>query len=82
MAETFTDDYGQDLYNVHDRRKCWGPNCPIHAPSTKARLIGKLKWRTDSGFFERICIHGIGHPDPDQVLQDGEGIHGCDGCCV
>ena len=34
--------------------------------------------------MERICDHGIGHPDPDEFrIRNGEddGIHGCDGCC-
>ena len=37
--------------------------------------------------FERICEHGIGHPDPDQVSywqrwgKEALAIHGCDGCC-
>jgi hypothetical protein len=42
--------------------------------------------------FERICLHGVGHPDPDQcyfwsIKFDRETafykeIHGCDGCCI
>jgi hypothetical protein len=32
--------------------------------------------------MERICEHGIGHPDPDQIMRDEAGwVHGCDGCC-
>lgn len=50
-----------------------------------------LVLRYDRGFLgERICPHGIGHPDPDsaEFLKDRDpnsyagGIHGCDGCCV
>jgi hypothetical protein len=47
-----------------------------------------LHWRDDRKIFERICPHGIGHPDPDDLeyrrkkgLPDSKGIHGCDGCC-
>ena len=29
---------------------------------------------------ERVCPHGIGHPDPDRPHHGG-GVHGCDGCC-
>lgn len=39
-------------------------------------------YRGDRGIWERICPHGIGHPDPDQPLDNGRGVHGCDGCCV
>jgi hypothetical protein len=37
--------------------------------------------------MERICPHGVGHPDPDDAayhIRIGQGyktIHGCDGCC-
>jgi hypothetical protein len=37
-------------------------------------------WRGDRGIIERVCDHGIGHPDPDDRNRDK--IHGCDGCCV
>lgn len=36
-------------------------------------------WRDDRSFMERICPHGVGHPDPDDEHADP--IHGCDGCC-
>ena len=48
-------------------------------------------WRNGGMFdikpphMERMCPHGVGHPDPDDVTNLGEdviGIHGCDGCCV
>jgi hypothetical protein len=44
--------------------------------------------------MERICPHGVGHPDPDDLAyrisiakkmgKDTKylGIHGCDGCCT
>lgn len=35
--------------------------------------------------MERICPHGIGHPDPDEINLDenGRSVHGCCGiCCV
>jgi len=40
-------------------------------------------WRDDRKIVERICVHGIGHPDPDQAdfLIDAGMTHGCDGCC-
>jgi len=50
-----------------------------------------LHWRGDRGIFERICEHGVGHPDPDTMDHiantrgareaESESIHGCDGCC-
>jgi hypothetical protein len=35
--------------------------------------------------MERICPHGVGHPDPDEyaIASGGDaGVHGCDGCCA
>jgi hypothetical protein len=31
--------------------------------------------------MERICDHGVGHPDPDEFMAD-VWVHGCDGCCA
>lgn len=49
-------------------------------------------WRTDRDLMERVCPHGVGHPDPDHmdyvrrtsVEQHAyyHGLHACDGCCV
>ena len=42
-----------------------------------------MHWRIDRYIVERICPHGIGHPDPNQILPtDDDGQHGCDGCCL
>jgi hypothetical protein len=47
-----------------------------------------------SRLIERVCPHGVGHPDPDslgyfeRVLSVDRvrflrlGDHGCDGCCI
>lgn len=52
-------------------------------------ITWKLYWRSDLGIFERICEHGIGHPDPDSLSflrkktdDTALSIHECDGCCV
>lgn len=71
---------GQVLTNVHDLGKCAGENCTIHNPSNHAMRDFPRYWRTDwGGFMERICPHGIGHPDPDD--RNAYSVHGCDGCC-
>lgn len=69
---------GQFLENVHSVRSCTGPPCVIHSPSDHHMRDWPLYWRNDASKFERICPHGIGHPDPDDL---GPGVHGCDGCC-
>ena len=38
-------------------------------------------WPT-TGRGERVCPHGVGHPDPDRRHADDPGVHGCDGCCA
>lgn len=48
-------------------------------------------WRDDRALMERLCPHGVGHPDPDDIefkrrvlgvkRAKTEAIHGCDGCC-
>lgn len=36
-------------------------------------------YRQDRHIAEAICTHGVGHPT--LLLYEGDGIHGCDGCC-
>lgn len=77
---------GLNLVNVHDESECVAP-CVIHAPTDHHMRGWQLIWRSDRQIFERICPHGVGHPDPDQFAywdREGlefEGVHGCDGCC-
>lgn len=75
------------LTNVHDISKCRHRACVIHNPSPHHMRFWKLNWRNDRGIFERVCVHGVGHPDPDQFEYWKEmgytsmGTHGCCGCC-
>lgn len=81
---------GKVNINVHDRDKCAGENCCIHNPSDHPLKNAELNWRSDRRIMERLCDHGVGHPDPDDLEyrvivlgQDSKyaGVHGCDGCC-
>ena len=56
------------------------PPCPIHRPGEHRMVTWPLHWRNDRRIFERICQHGIGHPDPDSTPAE-QSAHGCDGCC-
>jgi hypothetical protein len=85
--ETYVDGTGVKL-RVHDKEKCAGEFCSIHNPSDHIMKDWPTHWRDDRGMMERICEHGVGHPDPDDLafkrrhnLGDSEGIHGCCGCC-
>jgi hypothetical protein len=64
--------------------------CPLHKPSDHGMNTWPMVMRS-TALIERVCKHGIGHPDPDSVAwmdkygeEEAEGmwgIHGCDGCC-
>lgn len=74
-----------DILTIHDLEACAGQACSIHNPSEHALNAAPLYWR--GHVMERICPHGIGHPDPDDLDwrrrtgQPANGVHGCDGCC-
>jgi hypothetical protein len=75
----------------HAARRCEGDICCIHNRTDHHMREWPQNWRDDAGKMERICPHGIGHPDPDDMtFQLGSdigvekkwiGVHGCDGCC-
>lgn len=83
MSE-WTDDFGQTLVGVHERGTCVGNACPIHNVSNHPLKGSKQRWRRDKGMMERICDHGVGHPDPDDYKSRSSmwSTHGCDGCCT
>lgn len=92
MAETeiWVGPGGSILENVHPREACEGRGCCLHAPSDHHMRDWSLNWRNDIRLMERICPHGIGHPDPDdlayrEMIRPGSSqdraLHGCDGCC-
>jgi hypothetical protein len=79
------------LHNPYD---CIGRACVIHKPSAHYMVGWPLNIRVDReyGLAERLCKHGVGHPDPDSLafitimeeedFASASGVHGCDGCCV
>lgn len=83
---------GEIELRVHPASRCAGREIPccIHSPSDHALVDFPLNWRADIGVMERICAHGVGHPDPDHmayVLSENprtgwQAVHGCDGCCI
>lgn len=76
------------LVAVHHASVCRGRSCPIHNLTDHSMRSFPQHFREDAGKMERICPHGVGHPDPDdmpyQIMQHGDaaGVHGCDGCCA
>lgn len=60
----------------------------VHNPSNHAMVYWPRHLR-ETGLVERMCQHGVGHPDPDSVYffyqmtgDLGWNNHECDGCCV
>lgn len=72
-------------YRVHDKEVCSG-TCPFHSPSNHHMVDWPMVLR-ETTLVERLCEHGVGHPDPDSLSYlDPDGtlrlaVHGCDGCC-
>jgi len=80
---------------VHKAESCklFDFACCVHNPSDHPLATAQLNWRSDRDLMERICSHGIGHPDPDDIAfrrwvlakpaewVSAQAVHGCDGCC-
>ena len=80
---TFALPDGQILQYVHRPNQCTGEFCVIHRPSDHQMRQFPLRWRNDIKLMERICPHGVGHPDPDHMAwEGGTRPHACDGCCT
>lgn len=79
---------GGVLGGVHPATLCAGQACALHAPSDHPLVRAPLNWRQDRQMLERLCEHGVGHPDPDSLAYrrrigiDDTGTHGCCGCCL
>lgn len=57
------------IVNVHGSDECKFPDrCVIHNPSDHSMSEFPTRWREDRFLMERICPHGIGHPDPDDLF--------------
>jgi hypothetical protein len=72
---------------MHEYDRCRGQKCVFHNPSPHSMWTWPYIVR-ETALIERLCTHGVGHPDPDSVAWfdgmglRGYGVHGCDGCCV
>lgn len=63
--------HGGALLQTHGPSQCAGEFCCIHNPSMHPLRSRPLVWRSDCrpAFMERVCEHGIGHPDPDSLAH-------------
>lgn len=76
------------MINVHNPNACAGRGCAIHNhPSDHPLKDAPMIWKNARGILERLCQHGVGHPDYDSALYltsigaEAQNIHACDGCC-
>lgn len=86
---------GQILAGCHQWEEACEDGCVIHKQLDHPMKGQRTHWRGDRQMMERICRHGIGHPDPFQVKYwqrtltpeqvAVEMVHGCCGdkeCCT
>jgi len=87
----------KDKITYHKPDTCKGQHCIFHNPTPHKMRDWPMNLRTDSWaapLIERMCEHGVGHPDPDSAdyldrmmgytekeKKYGFSVHGCDGCC-
>lgn len=77
------------LAGLHEpNSECYAHGCVIHSPPQTGPLSQAVyNWRKDRSIMERLCSHGVGHPDQDaadhhiRIGQAWQNSHGCDGCC-
>ena len=68
----------------HDPADCRYQPCTVHNRTNHHLRHFPQQWRADRQLMERVCPHGVGHPDPDDINVLGDpawSVHGCDGCC-
>jgi hypothetical protein len=60
---------GEAVLMTHPRSVCEGRDIPccIHSPSGHHMATWPMNWRADTKIMERLCPHGVGHPDPDHM---------------
>lgn len=96
-TELWVDGTGQHVEIHEQTNDCMENGCCIHNPSDHVMREFPLYWRTAGpldfkpSHMERLCPHGVGHPDPDalaylrrtgkEALAKILAVHGCDGCC-
>lgn len=91
VMEPSYETHQMDGVNVltHIRARCQGRNCVIHNPSDHHMRDWPKRFHQPSQQTSRVCEHGFGHPDPDDVAYWREiekrrisTSHDCDGCCT
>lgn len=84
VVDTWQPHGSSKFYATHDPKQCFPNPCCVHRPSEHHMKDWPQNYRDDTGVTERVCGHGVGHPDPDQPwpTDDVRWMHGCCGCCA
>lgn len=80
------------LLVTHPEHACRGTHCCVHNPSDHPLRDAPLVWLPRLRSLDRICTHGIRHPDRDDFAYKASqrlsplllallSAHDCDDCC-
>lgn len=80
------------LLQTHPKWMCGTGFCCIHNPSDHPLRDAPMFWIDQFKSMDRLCSHGVRHPDPDDfafkvrvgvphLLLSVIGAHECDHCC-
>ena len=79
-------EHSEVVLTAHNPDRCAAKFCTLHNRSDHIMRSFPQHWRSDRGIMERICPHGVGHPDLDSPWppESHEWIHGCChmACCM
>lgn len=67
FGRAFGEYLGWAAISTHPDTACDGQGCSVHHPSSHSMKDWPQYWRADRGLMERVCPHGTGHPDPDDL---------------
>jgi hypothetical protein len=80
------------FFYSHGPAVCAGNHCTLHNPSNHHMIHWPTWWRKNINLMNRMCEHGILHPDPDDLAHKHRSRgaawasrcarHNCDGCCT
>lgn len=78
-------------WTIHGKEGCNGKPCAFHNPTNHHMNSWPLDLNKEKNLlFERVCKHGVRHPDPDSYnylssLEPSKSAelmnHDCDNCC-
>jgi hypothetical protein len=72
VRNTYNTGTGQVMSGIHRIDKdCILHGCSVHNPTNHSMVEWPTSFREDTGMMERVCEHGVGHPDPNALAISG-----------